>query len=483
MYSVPIIPPDLRHEETIIQAAYALDNMQTTINKVFEKIDNRIQQNSNKVNELSERITKAQLKIKSLVGSKKAIKICAPARFPSSRVFHDIPVTFTPSTVETLDVCTDFNVQSRIDPASIVALNEKLQFFHVRTEQSEALTKSLATAKRETNQKLGKGVVPEQLRSVSSVLLFNTNECVYGCDNVDEWNNWKRAKLIKNQRQPKTMSSKKQLLEPAPHSLANRNVKHTPSGGLRYTPKLNEAPEINLPLDLPDLPGIANDIQFEENEQQKIAPSLFIENLPEFPELVEHVEKQEENIKPIDNIPQTSIVNSAIDIIPPPPPPPPPPPATVISLAPVPPPPPPPQSFNASKSLEKSAKGNSNKNMPVIEDSRSELMDAIRKAGGARGGRLRSAAAAPVDVVDNRTKPIKTKPIGGDLMADLHNKLIMRRKGISGQKENNNDRSASNTTGGGSNSVISRLSALIPAPKNNSDDEEEDESNDTDWVD
>uniref|UniRef100_W8BA91 WAS protein family-1 n=2 Tax=Ceratitis capitata TaxID=7213 RepID=W8BA91_CERCA len=124
-------------------------------------------------------------------------------------------------------------------------------------------------------------------------------------------------------------------------------------------------------------------------------------------------------------------------------------------------------------------------------------MDAIRKAGGAQGGRLRAAAAAPVDVVDNRSnlKSGETnlklgKRGGGDLMADLHNKLLMRRKGISGVKENTN---TAETAGSKSitiatdNPVMSRLSALIPPPpagRKHSDDDDDthDEDNDTDWV-
>lgn len=68
MFTVPIIPPDLRHEETIIQAAFALDRLQNIITTIFKSIDDRIEKNNNKVGELQNRIKKSQEKIKSLQG-------------------------------------------------------------------------------------------------------------------------------------------------------------------------------------------------------------------------------------------------------------------------------------------------------------------------------------------------------------------------------------------------------------------------------
>ncbi|VVC99199.1 unnamed protein product [Leptidea sinapis] len=70
-------------------------------------------------------------------------------------------------------------------------------------------------------------------------------------------------------------------------------------------------------------------------------------------------------------------------------------------------------------------------------------MAAIRQAGGAGRARLRSAAEV--------TPAKATKTIGGDLMADLHAKLSMRRRGISGAEK----------SGG---TLLHALASAIPEP-------------------
>lgn len=502
MFKVPIIPPDLRHEETITQAAYALDCLQNTISTIFGRIDKRIEKNNVKVKELQERISKSQAKINSLQGTRKAIHIYAPARFPASNIFKDLPVTFDQE-VEKLDCKSPvkYQVESKLD-TNLPNVNEKLIFFHVRDQNSvpeNILSKQRSNIKQ--NQDLGN--MPSDLRSVPSLLLFNTDYTVYDLDEYDtdslgHSEAWKRSKFYKNKRQLQANSqahAHKQILEPAPHSLAHgRNEKLTPSGGLKYTPKLSEAPELDLPLDLPDLPGIADDLRYESQEaKQKIAPSLAlaVENLPELTDLIKDNELQNSNI-PVKQETNKNVMT-----------PPPPPPPLPVTQTPTPPPPPPPPPVLQPQTSTNIPKAISTTNSST--DTRSELMAAIRKAGGAGKAGLRQTAAAPLnsnanDVVDNKsaTQATSTKATtssgsskGGDLMADLHNKLLMRRKGISGSKDNNdkntnNSSTATNTPSG--NPVISRLSALIPPPPKASNtattsEEDEDDSNDTDWVD
>lgn len=57
-------------------------------------------------------------------------------------------------------------------------------------------------------------------------------------------------------------------------------------------------------------------------------------------------------------------------------------------------------------------------------------------------------------------------------MADLHNKLALRRKGISGTRDADYAKP----------SMIDRISAMIPAPSKQSDsDESDDNENDEEW--
>lgn len=508
MFKVPIIPPDLRHEETIIQAAHALDCLQTTIVAIFGRIDKRIEKNNAKVKELLARIDKSQAKINSLQGTRKAIRIYAPARFPATNIFKDLHVTFNEEETFVHKPRARYQVESKLD-INLPAISEKLIFFHVRCQNNEkqTLESSLAKDRNSIKQNQDMGSMPTDLRSTSSILLFNTDISVYNLqdrDNEQLLDARRRTKLIKNKRQHGYYQPvlTKQMLEPAPHSLIHRrNDMLTPSGGLKYTPKLSEAPELNLPLDLPDLPGIADDLRFDSPEaKQKIAPSLafVVENLPELTDLLNDSEKNKDSAekKGTDNM-------NAV-----PPPPPPPIPTQQLTTAPPPPPPPPPPTKDVTQS-------NSRKIINVPQsppDTRSELMAAIRNAGGVGKARLRPTAAAPLssninDIVDNpsvhssTTKKQSTlrNSQGGDLMADLHNKLLMRRKGISGSKENKSDgthlKDIDHTQPIGTpsgNPVISRLSALIPPPpvtKNKTrnsattSEEDDDDSNDNDWVD
>ncbi|XP_067626748.1 WASH complex subunit 1 [Eurosta solidaginis] len=518
MYTVPVIPPDLRHEETIIQAAIALDCLHQTINSVFDRIDSRTERNNAKLKELSTRIEKAQSKIRCLVGTKKAIKIYAPARFPSSQIFRDIPQTFTDSIAmveqhaqQQHNQKSIYEVHSGVDAPATLAQQEKLVFFHVRYKDSynPMHGSTVAADKSQVNKSIGMGVVPHKLRSVSSLLHCNSDELVYGNEHAEK-DVWKKAKFFKSPRQRRENSAigeQKQLLEPAPYSLAHRNQKVNSFGGLRYTPRLHEAPEIDLPLDLPDLPGIADDIYFEGNDQQQIAPSLYIENLPDLPELEEANVDIKKNLTgepvivhvppppppPLSSIAPTTVTNIANSIqvggVAPQAPPPPPPPPLMPSLT---------QAKSANEQILKVKSTSVAVSKVNTDNSRNELMDAIRKAGGARGGRLRAAAAAPVDVVDNRlgnknsdTKLKTSASGGGDLMADLHNKLLMRRKGISGAKDRENTNSVEASiektnviaiTAG--NPVMSRLSALIPAPTGTQkqSDDDEDDDNENEWI-
>lgn len=478
MYSVPVIPPDLRHEETIIQAANALNCLQSTITNIFDRIDKRISKNNDKINELSSRVTSASQKIQSLSGTKKAIKIFSPAKFPSSHVLKNIELTFNDAEEidSTPNILKNHEITSRIDTGP-VNIQDKLLFFHFRS------AKNKSTAVEVSGQR-GLGEIPSNSKSINSLLLFGTAENVYGArKGSDEMSRVQRNRN-KGAKKTDVGTGRGLIIEPAPLSLSNRQKgAEKRQQGLFYTPKLNEAPTIDLPADLPDLPGIAGDIQFDYIETHQIAPSLFFENFVDMPK-VPQAEAHESIIIKSDlpplvlSTPDTpKPVTSSVSPVPPPPPPPPSLP-DISSIAPPPPPPAPPMENTATQS-----KPTSLPPIPAPEvDVRSNLMDAIRKAGGARGGRLRAAADVARQTSSEQLDSIPDKPktvTGGDLMADLHNKLLMRRKGISGAKDGQTN---SPESGG----VMSRLSSLIPPPpirNQNSSSDEDDAGDDADWAD
>lgn len=75
------------------------------------------------------------------------------------------------------------------------------------------------------------------------------------------------------------------------------------------------------------------------------------------------------------------------------------------------------------------------------------------------------------------SKPTPKASSGGDLMADLHNKLAMRRKGISGIKEIQQLPPVEAPP-----NVMDRISAMIPPPpKPQANSSATDASDDDDW--
>ena len=96
----------------------------------------------------------------------------------------------------------------------------------------------------------------------------------------------------------------------------------------------------------------------------------------------------------------------------------------------------------------------------VESGGRADLMAAIRNAGGKEKAKLKDAKQRKVE----RKKEKSSAPAsGGDVMSDLFSKLTMRRKGISGNKQDQSSGSSSDV------SAMDRISAMIPPPKARAD--------------
>lgn len=234
-----------------------------------------------------------------------------------------------------------------------------------------------------------------------------------------------------------------------------------------------QVPQIVVPLVLPDLPGIVDDEKFilDLNTQSPIAPSSAVttptvhldlpispdQNIDSFDQFSLHSESisKEESSKSIDD---------EISKRGPPSPPPPP------SLPPPPPPPPPPEPIISNEEQPTVKAQDVHKSIPPsITDDRSSLMAAIRNAGGVGRAKLRHTTTG--DKKDDRWS---SASVGGDLMADLHATLALRRKGIAGSNV----------------SALERMAILIPPPPKpnevnlsdrNSATSEYDSQPDTDW--
>lgn len=84
IYKVNLIPNDLSIEETVLQIADTLDNMNCIVDDVFSRIMTRINQNMEKTSKLQNRIELSRSKVDNLVGMQKAIKVFSSAKYPTS---------------------------------------------------------------------------------------------------------------------------------------------------------------------------------------------------------------------------------------------------------------------------------------------------------------------------------------------------------------------------------------------------------------
>lgn len=430
IYKVNIVPNDLSTEETVYQIADSLDNLNEIVDDVFNKLLSRIQSNIDRSEKLMRRIEVSKEKVDQLSKIKKAIKVFSPAKYPSciqhkyyQSVFGKDPYNYVPKPY--------YLSTTQQKPPNEDDLQEKLHFFHVKM------------GKLQTKPRFEKRTLRDVIQNISTVgelLIFNTDESPYFGP---------QSKTINYIEQNRANQSKaKGILDAAPSTITNReHVLKTDVDEYLYTPGMGHVPELEMPLDLPHLPGIAGDLQLTMANDKAIAPSVVtsptdVEIITELPDI--NIEVQV--LPDIPDIPDSMDVTPNVEVVPPPPPPPPPAlPAQVEVLVDV----------KADVRAPTPAS-------PPPGNAHSSLMAAIRLAGGAGKAGLKPAASSA-------STPTKmSKPNGGDLMADLHAKLSMRRRGISGAER-----------GVSGDSMLHALARIIPDSGEQSTPQQS--SGDEDW--
>ncbi|KAM6303691.1 WASH complex subunit 1 isoform 5-T9 [Podargus strigoides] len=239
-----------------------------------------------------------------------------------------------------------------------------------------------------------------------------------------------------------------------------------------YVPDLGQVPEIDVPSYLPDLPGIAADLMYSADLGPGIAPSAPSSAIPELPAF------NTESVEPL----QPDLQD--VELLPPPPPPPPPPPVMPIA---VPPPPPLPQPTAPSEPAWTMSEESSNavpaasvqgapKEVVNPSTGRASLLESIRQAGGIGKANLRSVKERKLEKKKQKEQEqVRATGQGGDLMSDLFNKLVLRRKGISGKGPG---ASGNPDAAGSPAGAFARMSDSIPPlppPQQPTGEEDEDE--------
>ena len=76
-FEVPLVPPDLRREETIKQICDSLEYLEKVANDVFTRIGSKVADNHKRLRTINDRVNLAQAKIDKIKGSNKATKVSA----------------------------------------------------------------------------------------------------------------------------------------------------------------------------------------------------------------------------------------------------------------------------------------------------------------------------------------------------------------------------------------------------------------------
>ena len=248
-YSVPLILPNLRREESINQIVDSLEYLEKISKDIFTRISQRIAENKERLAAINHRADLAQARIDKIKGIKKATRVFSSAKYPAPEKLQPYETLYSQEN----NLCElkrrSYKLKTTFTPVDERTLNDKLQFHEVNLN---------ITKKHDEMEGEGLGPLPKNLQSVSSLLLFNTRK-----------NPYKKYVMSDPLAGPvsKTRSNIEEevgIIGAAPISvtLGETLAKMIPLSYF-YVPNLGDVPQIDVPVYLPDLPGIADDLSYK----------------------------------------------------------------------------------------------------------------------------------------------------------------------------------------------------------------------------
>lgn len=389
---VPLLIYDLGYEETILQLIKSLDCLDKVVERVFEHVRGNISKQKSEIVLLNDRLSSVTDKVQRLSRINKSVQVYSSSKYPATHCHKDYDYSYD------FDVSSDIIENIQVDHKICVSRNieDKLTTYN-EDEDDQKIYQN-----KDIIQKRGLGSIPDSVKYVNSLLLFNSNENLF------------KNYVLSNPYKVSSTPTSKQVdnIENINKPVFSLPLNDTENQfNFSYTPVYEEVPSIDVPADLPDLPGIAGDVQyFKEEENVETTSDIFkpstVVDLPNFDEL--DLSKDDETVT--DNMTEPivqELVKTEQE-------------TTVSSIV------------TKTDFIEDVKPVKSDQNVNKINDNvntHSVLMDEIRNAGGLQKAKLRS--------VSDRKTNSETISTGNDLMDDLHKKLAMRRQGISGNNKKN----------------------------------------------
>ena len=108
-FSIPIISHDLTREESVIQIACTLENLDKTYNEIFSRIGASMERARDTMKKFESRLKFVDAKINKIKGSTKAIQICSSAKYPVNIENAEIPTQVDSSDPENFYDAIQFN--------------------------------------------------------------------------------------------------------------------------------------------------------------------------------------------------------------------------------------------------------------------------------------------------------------------------------------------------------------------------------------
>ena len=170
-YEVPVVAPDLRREETIRQICDSLDYLEKVANDVFNRISERVKDNHSRLRAINDRVNLAHAKIDTVKNSKKATKVFSSAKYPSEKEVHTYQSVYDRTKEGSLSQIkhVNYHLESKYTSVDERILKEKLQYYNVHLNAKKK-------GPGDDSEGQGLGRLPTNVKSVSSLLLFNTSE-------------------------------------------------------------------------------------------------------------------------------------------------------------------------------------------------------------------------------------------------------------------------------------------------------------------